>query len=249
MEDTNLHTRKLMFMSELNGWMEITHIIQETPDTKTIRVKLAELLDFIPGQFVMLGLNLDVAGEKKLVKRAYSIASSPAKDYLELTFNIYPQGQLSPHLYNLKKGDTVYIEGPYGKFTFKENQTMEAVFLAAGAGLTPLMSMIRHVVDKKLKMKWTLLYSAKKPENIIYKKELEEIEKSKKAKISITITRPEDTGWPGLTGRIDAEKVKSSANLDNSIFYICGPPDMVEGTVKILEGLGVPKDRINREQW
>ena len=207
-------------------------------------------MDFIPGQFVMLGLNLDVGGEKKLVKRAYSIASSPTKkDCIEFTFNIYPQGQLSPHLYNLKVGGDVYLDGPYGKFIFKEEETKDAVFLGAGAGLTPLMSMIRYIVDKKLQTKPTLLYSVKTPENIIYYKELLQLEKIKKLNLVLTMTRPDGTGWTGLRGRIDAEKIKGLGPLDNSIFYICGPPEMVGGTVSILESLGVAKDRVNREQW
>ena len=237
-------------MSAIENWLKIVKVIQETPDTKTIRVALDKPVDFIPGQFVMLGLNLDVGGEKKLVKRAYSIASSPTKkDCIEFTFNIYPQGQLSPHLYNLKVGDDVYLDGPYGKFIFKEEETKDAVFLGAGAGLTPLMSMIRYIVDKKLQTKPTLLYSVKTPENIIYYKELLQLEKIKKLNLVLTMTRPDGTGWTGLRGRIDAEKIKGLGPLDNSIFYICGPPEMVGGTVSILESLGVAKDRVNREQW
>ena len=234
----------------LSDWLKIEKVIQETPDTKTIRVALDKPVDFIPGQFVMLGLNLDVGGEKKLVKRAYSIASSPTKkDCIEFTFNIYPQGQLSPHLYNLKVGGDVYLDGPYGKFIFKEEETKDAVFLGAGAGLTPLMSMIRYIVDKKLQTKPTLLYSVKTPENIIYYKELLQLEKIKKLNLVLTMTRPDGTGWTGLRGRIDAEKIKGLGPLDNSIFYICGPPEMVGGTASILESLGVAKDRVNREQW
>ncbi len=234
----------------IKDWLKIVKVVQETPDTKTIRINLNKPASFIPGQFVMLGLNLDENGEKKLIKRAYSIASSPvSKNYIELTFNIYPKGQLSPHLYRLKKGDEVYVEGPYGKFNFKE-ETKEAVFLAAGAGVTPLMSMIRYVADKKLNIKCTLLYSVKKPENIIYKKELERLEKNKAAKIFVTVTRPEGTGWKGRTGRINSDMIKELVpSLNNSIFYTCGSPEMVEDMIKILHGLGVDKDRINREQW
>ncbi|MBI4164089.1 MAG: oxidoreductase [Candidatus Aenigmarchaeota archaeon] len=232
--------------------LKIEKIIQETPDTKTIRLKLEKPMDFAPGQFVMLGLDLDIDGEKKLVKRAYSIASSPTKkDYLELTFNIYPKGQLSPHLYALKEGDNLYVEGPFGKFNFKEDNSRRAIFIGAGAGLTPLMSMIRYCADKKLPAKSTLIYSVKKPENIIYYKELLEIEKSKKLDLNITITRPEGTNWKGRTGRIDSNMITEllSPILEQSNFYLCGPPEMVEGTVKILEELCVGKDRINREQW
>ncbi len=232
--------------------LKIEKVIQETPDTKTIRLKVKKPIDFIPGQFMMLGLDLHIDGGKKLVKRAYSIASSPTKkDYLEFTFNIYPKGQLSPHLYALKEGDNLYVEGSFGKFNFKEDNSRSATFIGAGAGLTPLMSMIRYIVDKKLPINCTLVYSVKKPENIIYYKELLDLEKSKKLDLNITITRAEGTDWKGKTGRIDSNMVNEllSPTLKQSNFYLCGPPEMVEGTVKILEDLGVEKDRINREQW
>ena len=240
-----------MSLNIIKGWLKIVKVIQETPDTKTFRVALDRPIDFVPGQFVMVGLSLDVDGQKKLVKRAYSIASSPAKkDYIEITFNFYPQGQFSPHLYKLKEGDLVYIDGPYGKFIFKEDLSKSVIFIGAGAGLTPLMSIIRYIVDKNLPIDCTLLYSVKKPENIIYHQELLELEKSKKLDLVLTMTRSEGTDWKGRTGRINCDMITDlSPILEKSDFYICGPPEMVEGTVKILEGLGVEKERINREQW
>ncbi|HLD41671.1 MAG TPA: FAD-binding oxidoreductase, partial [archaeon] len=85
-------------------WLKIEKVIQETPDTKTLRIGLKQPMDFIPGQFVMAGLNV---GDPKnlLVKRAFSIASSPLeKQFIELTFNVVPEGKFSPHLYALKEG-------------------------------------------------------------------------------------------------------------------------------------------------
>ncbi len=234
----------------IKDWMKVEKVVQETPDTKTLRVQLKKPINFVPGQFVMVGLNLG-EGNSQLVKRAFSIASSPLqKACIDVTFNLYPDGKLSPYLYNLKEGDLVYIEGPYGKFNFNGNPQEDIVFLGAGTGLTPLMSMIRYMIDKKMDNKKTLIYSVKKPENIVYHQELLEMEKSKSLRLFLTITRPDGTDWHGLTGRIDGEMIKECApNFKNSVFYMCGPPEMVEGTVKILEDLGVPKERINREQW
>ncbi len=234
----------------IKDWFKITKVIQETPDTKTFRIGLGEPLDFLPGQFVMAGLELDVDGEKKMIKRAYSIASSPEKDYVEITFNLYPQGQFSPHLYKLKEGDSLFIEGPYGNFFFKEDIGRNIVFIGAGAGLTPLMCIIRHIIDRNLPIKFTLIYSVKKPENVIYKQELLDLERNKKLEFNLTITRPDGTEWTGRTGRINKEMIKELVkDLNGQNFYMCGPPEMIEGTVKILEELGVDKERINREQW
>lgn len=234
----------------IKDWMEVEKVFQETPDTKTLRIKLSKPMNFVSGQFVMAGLNMEESGLEKLVKRAFSIASSPLqKDFIDLTFNLYPEGKLSPCMYRLKEGGSVYIEGPYGKFNFKEADGMDLVFLGAGTGITPLMSMIRFMEGKKIPNKKTLIYSVKRPENIVYHKELAEMGNNG-LNLLLTITRPEGNGWNGHTGRIDRDMIKNSViNLENSVFYMCGPPEMIEGTVKILEELGVPKERINREQW
>ncbi len=231
-------------------WLKIVKVIQETPDTKTLRIELKQPMDFIPGQFVMAGLNV---GDPKtaLVKRAYSIASSPMeKGFIDITFNFYPEGKFSPHLYALKENDLVYIEGPYGKFNLKEDTSSYHIFLAAGTGIAPLMSMIRCMDGRNSGPRKALIYSVKKPENIIYREELLEMHKKKTLDLNITITRAEGTGWNGLTGRIDSDKISEFAGVfEEAVFYICGPPEMVEGTVKILEELGIPKEKINREQW
>lgn len=233
----------------IKEWLKVAKVIQETPDTKTIRIKLVKPIDFISGQFVMAGLNIG-EGANKLVKRAFSIASSPLeKDFIDLTFNLYPEGKFSPHMYKLEEGGLIYIEGPYGKFNFKESPE-DIVFLGAGTGISPLMSMIRFIEGKKSAVKKTLIYSVKKPENIVYNKELLGMEKRKGLKLFLTITRPDGTIWKGLTGRIDSKMITDSVKgLENSVFYMCGPPEMVENTVKILEELGVAKEKINREQW
>ena len=249
----------------IKGWMEVEKVIQETPDTKTLRIRLVKPIDFVPGQFVMAGLEIsdEIGPEKsrkdlsqqsvgkKLVKRAFSIASPPTqKEHIDLTFNINPGGQLSPFLYSLKEGSLVYIEGPYGKFNFNHHASKHHVFLGAGTGITPLMSMIRFANAKGLPEKKTLIYSVKTPDHIVYKKELLEMEKNKSLELFITITRPENVEWKGLTGRIDAKMISESVgDLSNAVFYMCGPPEMVENTLKILEDLGVPKEKINREQW
>ena len=244
----------------LKGWMNIVEVIQETPDTKTLRIELTKPINFVPGQFVMAGLELEPgetipgkskdSGQKKLVKRAFSIASSPTeKEHIDLTFNLNPGGQLSPHLYSVKEGGLVYIEGPYGKFNFRQDQSKHHVFLGAGTGITPLMSMLRFGKAKNLPGGKTLIYSVKTPENIVYKKELIGLQKSG-LRLFITITRPENSGWTGLTGRIDKKMISETVgDLSDAVFYMCGPPEMVESTVKILEELGIPKERINREQW
>ncbi len=226
---------------------EVIKVIQETHDTKTLRLKLGKKIDFIPGQFLMVWLNIKDGGQEKLIKRAYSISSSPKSEHVDITFNVYPEGKLTPHLYKLKAGDFLDAEGPYGKFVFDETRPEKIVLLGAGTGVAPLMSIIRYMKNKDPAKEQTLLYSVKTPEDIIYHQELKDLESSGNLNLFLTVTRSE---WDGRTGRINKSLIQEAVpDLDNSIFYICGSPGMVESMVSILQELGVDKDRVRKEQW
>lgn len=234
------------------AFQKVVKFIQETPDTITLRIKLDKPMSFKCGQFVMLGLNLDKKGATKLVKRAYSIASPPTKpDTIDITIKIYDKGELSPHLNRLKAGDIVDVLGPYGAFVFEENVPHDVVLIAAGAGITPLMSIIRYVKDKGLSKKIKMLYSSKTPTDIIYYDEIVGLGKTLHGfSCDFTITRPSGFDWKGMTGRISKGMIQECMKSSHDpVFYLCGPPDMINGTVAILLDLGVPKERIKKEEW
>ena len=109
------------------------------------------------------------------------------------------------------------------------------------------MCMIRYNVDKKLDTKITLLLSNKTPEDIIFRKDLEK-SKNKGINIINTVTRYDKEDWDGEKGRINQDMIKKHADLD-SIFYICGLPQMVDGIKKELEALGVDKTKIKIEKY
>ena len=98
-----------------------------------------------------------------------------------------------------------------------------------------------------------MLYSAKTPEHIIYKNELQELKnKYSDLDIIITITRPNESNdeWHGLTGRITKELILDNIDeLEKSIFFICGPPEMVKDTVNYLKELKVKNEQIKVEKW
>ena len=246
----------------------ITKIIKETNDTKTFRFSLNEeqRFDFYPGQFIMVEVfmkkdwcmenanqfkdKLDTEPKDGPQKRAFSIASSPSnKEYIEIT--VKKEIFVSRYLVNeFEEGDNVKIGGPYGKFYYRKDMGKDLVLLAGGSGIVPLMCIMRYIKDNKLDINTTLMYSSKTPEDIIYKKELDEIDKEGKMKIIHTITRPDGYEWNGEIGRIDKEKLSKLENLANSLIYICGPPVMVDNTVSILKDeLKIDKERIKIERW
>ena len=231
---------------------KISGIFQENSTCKTIRVEPCEgkRFDFKPGQFLMLYL-LDAAGNPTDLKRPYSISSSPTENnYLEVTFKI--QGVFTNELSKKKENDLLGVDGPYGSFVFDESIKDDLVFIAGGVGITPFKSMLRYITSKNLSNSVKLFYSSRYCENFLCRSEFEEF-KERKSNLDciLSITGnviPEN--WKGEEGRVDEKMLKSKiGSFNGKLFYICGPPPMVNEMVEILSRNGVKNNRIKREGW
>lgn len=227
--------------------VNIIDIIQETPDVKTFRLKFnnGESIGFLPGQFVMVALESDPKNAK-----AYSLASSSyIKEYIEITVKIYPDGKFSPLLDKTKVGDKLVISGPFGHFNYRKELANELVLIFGGTGIAPFRSMINTILDSKWNTKITLIGCYKKPEDLIYKREVDNL--SKKIKMVITVTRPESSSlkWNGETGRINKEMLEKNIENKNALFYLCGPNEMVNDLRQVLSSIGIAKENIKFERW
>ncbi len=226
-------------------------VIKNEPNAdnvKVLKIKPELELDFKPGQFIMV--NYETIKDNSLVnvKRAYSISSSPLnKNYIELIFDKKPYGLVSNYLYNLKENDVIEITTPNGFFIFDDHIKEDLVLIGAGTGIAPFLSIARYIKDKKLKNKIALIYSCKTNQDIILYEELKKIKhESKDFEYYITLTQ--DNDWDGLKGRINQEMLNSLIkDLNNKIFYLCGPPLMVLDISKVLQSLGVNKEKIKIE--
>lgn len=236
-------------MTVIKRTMKVTNVIDETQDTRTIRLDSGEF-DFKPGQFVMINVECEADGENKLVKRAYSISSPPTKKgYIDLTVKIYNAGLVSKKLYNMKVGDEFEVSGPYGHFTFDENLHKNIVLIGGGVGVTPLMCMTEYIKDKNLDINVNLIYSSKTPKDIIFKDKIMK-NRHKKTKMHLTITRPVGHEWGGMTGRIDEKMIKKIVkDLHLPYYFLCGPTIMVEETAKLLKGIGIDDSKIKLERF
>ncbi len=241
----------------MNKQLKIEKIFQETPDVRTLIFRLDEPIDYKPGQFLMIGKDMMYNGEMKRIKRAFSISSSPVtKDHLEITVKKEEHGLFTPVIFQQKTGDFLEASGPFGMFVFNDDipeKYKEIALIAGGTGIAPLRGIFNYILKNNIKIKITLLYSAKTPEHIIYKNELQELKnKYRNFNIVITITRPRESKeeWNGLTGRITKELIKDSIDdLEGSIFFICGPPEMVEATIKYLKELKIRSEQIKVDKW
>ncbi len=228
----------------------IALIRDDTHDTKTFRFNVPEGFTFIPGQYVMISCKHMKDGIEKEIKRSYSMSSSPTEEgYIDLTIKLYPEGEFTPLLFKKNVGDVFTVVGPVGKFVFDESCT-DVCFLGAGSGITPLRSMMKYCIDKNLLVNAALIYSSKTPQDIIFRQEFEKWDSGhENVKCINTITRPDGHEWDGLIGRITPELIKQNTDTGKAHFYICGPGSFVDSMVSVLKGLGIPPERVRKEQW
>jgi len=220
---------------------ELLEIRRETHDVLSFFFSTPDGFSFLPGQYVMLEIKGD--------DRSLSVSSSPAeKGFIRVTKKI-TDGEFSKILVDLKEGDAAKIRGPYGSFVLDTSES--AIMLAGGIGITPLMSMIKYAAENNLSNKVTLFYSNKTPEDVAFREELEEAAgENKNIKIIDTVTRPEKSKipWAGLAGRIDEAMIRQNTDM-KGLFYICGPPAMVDAMIQTVKNLGIEQERIKTEKF
>ncbi|MBI4140522.1 hypothetical protein HY485_01650 [Candidatus Woesearchaeota archaeon] len=232
---------------------KILQITQETPDVKTFKLEYPKgRFGFQAGQFLMVSTGY-IDEKKLLVKRAFSIASAPHETgYLEICVKRKQPPSFSAALHDMNVGDALFIEGPYGKFTLKEPVTENTIFIAGGAGIAPLRSMIKTTLNNNKNQVITLLFSFHNPEDYIYRQELEKLAATnEKFKLfaSMSAKDKEFKEWKGLRGRVTVQLPQHIMDGQKYTAYLCGPPPMVNDTVKLLLELGLKEENVHKEAW
>ncbi|MFA6521317.1 MAG: FAD-dependent oxidoreductase [Candidatus Gracilibacteria bacterium] len=202
---------------------------------------------FRPGQYALLSF---LRGSTLSQERPFSFASSPEnEDHLQFGFKIF--GQFTGEFAGLKKGDSVFVRGPYGAFIFDEKKNKDVVFLAAGIGITPFMSAFHYATRKELSNKLTLIFSNRTIPEISFYEEIKNIEThNKNFKAIFAITNSGDDLPKGfVAGRINEGMILDNArdNLYGKVFFICGPQPFTDAAIFILKRLGVKEKNIRTE--
>jgi ferredoxin-NADP reductase len=143
----------------------------------------------------------------------------------------------------------IKARGPFGRFTLSEAE--KHVMIAGGIGITPFRSIIKFATDTESNAKITLIYSNRTPEDIVFKEDLDLMEHmNENLEVIHTITRPEGHFWKGITGRVDEHMIEQHIeDVENSIFYVCGPPSMVDAMQIVLKEMGIADERIKMERF
>jgi glycine betaine catabolism B len=238
-----------------------SHVIDETHDVKTFRfvTNPPVLFTYKPGQFVTL--DLEIGGESVL--RSYSISSTPSRPHtLEITVKrvppptdspTTPPGLVSNWLHdNVRVGSSLKLGGPFGKFTCFSTPARKLLFISAGSGITPMMGMSRWIYDTTTDCDVVFLHSARSPEDIIYRQELEMMAcRQPNFQLALTMTKPASRhGWHGFTGRISASLIHAIApDFCDRTIYVCGPEGFMTGVKTLMKSLDFPMENYYEESF
>lgn len=232
--------------------LTLKEIRKQTGEASTFIFTPDGPVSYMAGQHLSIQLHHEHPDERGTV-RTFTMSSSPTEEgIIDITTKNGPSS-FKQALFSLPIGTSLEARDPRGSIYLTGETSGEQVYVAGGIGITPFRSMIRYAFDTKLPIPIVLLYSNKAPEEIVFKKELDEIAQAQPSiAVHYTITQPVvgSTVWTGRVGRIDETFIKEHVqNMLTATFYIAGPTGMVEGMIEILKTPGVQPEHIKFEKF
>jgi ring-1,2-phenylacetyl-CoA epoxidase subunit PaaE len=234
--------------------LHIKEVKRETPSAIsvafTVPNELQPVYKFIAGQYINLKLTLD--GEE--IRRAYSICSSPNSDELRIAIKSVKNGHFSKFANeNLKVGDLLEVSLPEGRFTFEpafDKQKNYAGFVA-GSGITPVMSILKSVLESEPNSSFVLVYGNKSPEETIFHQELHDLQLHYVGRLFVHYVYSQ-SNHGDLFGRIDKSAVNFVLNNKHKEkefdkYYLCGPEEMINLVSNVLATHNVADKKIKFE--
>lgn len=207
---------------------------------------------FTPGQAVDVVLIDTPATDAQSSRHAFSLVSAPFEDGLVIATRMRDSAYKQA-LKSLPVGSAARIEGPFGSFALHNDRARPAVFIAGGIGVTPFMSILRQAAKDRLRQRLLLLYTNRRPEDSAFLPELQELERrNREFRLVATMTEmgKSDRAWEGETGMIDDNFVKRiNRDLPAPVYYIAGPPAMVESMRSMLIGIGIDTQEVRSDEF
>ena len=213
-----------------------------THDMRHLVLKLVSSADdfkFFPGQYV----DITVPGTDEV--RSFSMANTSAREsgQLEFIIKIYPDGLFSGYLdQELKVGDRLKVTGPFGVFTLRDAPDAGLVFVGGGAGMAPILCLLRSMAERGIDRKAVYYYGARRRGDLCFEDELRSLEQVLPSFRYVPALSEDE--WQGETGLITDVVARHESALSRAHAYICGPPPMVEAAVPLLTRLGVPEKHV-----
>ena len=226
------------------GVAEVVSNVPVTHDMRHLVLKLIEPeeIKFFPGQY----LDIMVPGTDE--SRSFSMANTPGREgHFEFVIKVYPDGLFSEFLATtVAVGDRLDVEGPFGTFTLRESRTSPLVFVGGGAGLAPVLGLLRSMAERGVERQSVFYYGARQQRDLCFEKELRELEeKLPDFRYVPALSEPADGDeWDGEVGLITDVVKRCEPDLKGREAYVCGPPPMVDAAIPLLMELGVSEQFI-----
>ena len=246
------------YLDEMAPWddrlqvLEVIAVSDEVPDVKTFtfRSDNQTWFRYRPGQFITLELPV---GDEPIF-RTYTLSSSPSRP-LSIAVTVKAQADSIGTRWmfdNLRPGDYVRAYGPAGDFSHHGHPAASYLFLSAGSGVTPMMSMLRWFNDCAPWTDVVFINCARRPEEIIFRKELELLG-SRMPRLSLGFLveeRSPHEGWAGHVGRIDAVRLPLLApDFRDREVFCCGPAPFMAAVRDMLENSAFEMERYHQESF
>jgi propane monooxygenase reductase component len=202
-----------------------------------------------PGQYV----DITIPGTDEV--RSFSMANIPshAPGDLEFMIKVYPDGKFSSLLSDggLQRGQGLEVTGPYGLFTLRENSDRPLLFIGGGAGMAPILALIRSLAEQRSDRPAVYYYGARGPRDLFHLDELAALsERLPNFRFVPALSEcGEDEIWNGERGLITDVVVRSEPELSEVDAYLCGPPPMVDAAIGLLMQNGVPESRVYYDKF
>ncbi len=238
--------------------LEIASIESETADSKRVTLYVPEELqkeyEFLPGQHLPIQITVD--GKK--IRRTYSICSVPGEQPLVLGVRVQPGGRFSEFVANeLSVGDKVEVMPPFGQFhaTLDADNQKTYLAFAAGSGITPVLSIIRSILEGEPLSKFVLFYGNRRQSTTMFIEDLYALKNRFPERLQLYfLFTQEEQEYSIFSGRLDDAKVRElfadfCEGLEPDEAYLCGPFPMIETITTALTELGFDSDKIHKERY
>lgn len=253
--------------------LKVKKISLETPDTVSVSFEVSDNLkpiyQYTQGQYLTLKFELNGKEER----RAYSMSSSPLESDLTVTVKKVHKGLVSNHIANhLKIGDSIEVMPPQGRFftPLDETNRKHYYMIAAGSGITPIISIIKTIMEKEPQSIVNLLYGNRNEESIIFKQQLDELQtryanqlyvehilsqpKREKSGGLFGVFQKGTLNWDGKIGRISKGELEKWLDENPPVhkqkeFFICGPEEMMKVTETYVLSIGTDKKQLHVEHF
>jgi propane monooxygenase reductase subunit len=240
-----------MIRSGLPIQQGVAEVVANDPVTHDMRHLVLRLTEpseikFFPGQY------MDIAVPGTDAVRSFSMANTSSREsgQLEFVIKVYPDGLFSNFLdQTLQVGDQLELTGPFGVFTLRDSEA-DLVFIGGGAGMAPILALLRSMAERGLQRKATFFYGARGRRDLCFEPELRALEEKLPGfRYLPALSEAGGDDWDGETGLITDVVKRHAADLSGAHAYVCGPPPMVEAALPLLATLGVEEKRIYYDKF